>query len=636
MKYLIYELFSGVGLCNQLFSFETAIYLANISERKLILLIKNPLCHCGKSSWDYGYFLNFFTNDYLYYLPNGLEVCYKTIPANIKNIISDKQKTKTFIYSDKFSNIVFIDDELDTLENSIKIKDFCHYRKKEFLQFDQYDNYAYFYINQSNASRCFYNFYTIKQNYKLMYDICLSIKFKPIFYHIAEKIYANQSNQYTIFLHLRFGDHHKTNEFITRNNKIILDQIIPFIEGHYTNIIKPSIYLLVDNKNNKEFFEKTKQFKFNYTEDLVNNTMTTYFNNNKMIFTDYHKPKNSLVQNAIVEMLLCTKADEFLGTVSSTFSHYIQYLRYMNNKSYYHYNNLPYKHVEYCRLIPQNNNSYEWIKYKFTGGHPVSWHYFWNPNTKKNQILMTIEGKTDGFGSQLQAYFSLMAYCKYKDYEYIHNPIYRMHHNDKNMENYPTYMNNFIHIESKYRSISQLSNYETTILHKMKEGPFVHGSLHTEYFYNQEFLKDIKTIYFTKEKPSLSYYENSKNLAIHIRRGDVTASKYPNRYISNQVYIDLLKQLDNQFNLQNYQIHLFSQGEYNDFIDIIESFPNNLFYFHLNEGIQETFHALVMADILILSKSSFSYCAGLLNSKMVIANLITKWWHKPLKQWKIV
>ena len=36
MKYLIYELFSGVGLCNQLFSLETGIYLANILNRKLI------------------------------------------------------------------------------------------------------------------------------------------------------------------------------------------------------------------------------------------------------------------------------------------------------------------------------------------------------------------------------------------------------------------------------------------------------------------------------------------------------------------------------------------------------------------------------------------------------------------------
>ena len=59
MKYLIYELFSGVGLCNQIFSLEAGIYLASLTNRKLILLIKNPLCHCGKSTWDYGYLLNF-------------------------------------------------------------------------------------------------------------------------------------------------------------------------------------------------------------------------------------------------------------------------------------------------------------------------------------------------------------------------------------------------------------------------------------------------------------------------------------------------------------------------------------------------------------------------------------------------
>ena len=34
MKTIIFELFSGVGLCNQLFSLETAIYLAHISQRK--------------------------------------------------------------------------------------------------------------------------------------------------------------------------------------------------------------------------------------------------------------------------------------------------------------------------------------------------------------------------------------------------------------------------------------------------------------------------------------------------------------------------------------------------------------------------------------------------------------------------
>jgi hypothetical protein len=67
MKTLIYELFSGVGFCNQLFSLETAIYLSNIMNRKLILIIKWPLCHCGRTSWDYGKFLDFFSDNYKFH-----------------------------------------------------------------------------------------------------------------------------------------------------------------------------------------------------------------------------------------------------------------------------------------------------------------------------------------------------------------------------------------------------------------------------------------------------------------------------------------------------------------------------------------------------------------------------------------
>ena len=171
VKTLIYELFSGVGFCNQLFSLETAIYLANISNRKLILLIRCPLCHCGKASWDYGYLLNFFTNDFLQYLPNGFDVYYKNTPNNILDIINNSNKTHQFKYSDKFSNLVFIDKHLHTNNNEKNIKDFCHFRKKEFLQFDEFEDFEYFYINQSNASRCFYNFYTTNENYNLMYKI---------------------------------------------------------------------------------------------------------------------------------------------------------------------------------------------------------------------------------------------------------------------------------------------------------------------------------------------------------------------------------------------------------------------------------------------------------------------------------
>jgi hypothetical protein len=192
-------------------------------------------------------------------------------------------------------------------------------------------------------------------------------------------------------------------------------------------------------------------------------------------------------------------------------------------------------------------------------------------------------------------------------------------------------MNEFINFEYKFKTINEISNYETSILNEVKEGFFVHGSLNPEYFYNKFVLNLLREIYYSNFKPNIASYDNTKkNIAIHIRRGDVNREKYPSRFISNEIYIDLIKKID----LSNSLIHIFSEGNSEDFKDIIESFPENKFILHLNENIQLTFHNMVKADILVISKSSFSYCAGLLNENTVIANLITSWWHKPLKQWK--
>ena len=118
MKYLVYELFSGVGLCNQLFSLETAVYLSNISKRKLIILIKNPLCNCGKSSWEFGNLIAFFENNFLDYLPYGLEICHSSVPLKLKQILENKDKTQKMNYKSRFSNLVFVDKKLETKENS--------------------------------------------------------------------------------------------------------------------------------------------------------------------------------------------------------------------------------------------------------------------------------------------------------------------------------------------------------------------------------------------------------------------------------------------------------------------------------------------------------------------------------------
>ena len=86
----------------------------------------------------------------------------------------------------------------------------------------------------------------------------------------------------------------------------------------------------------------------------------------------------------------------------------------------------------------------------------------------------------------------------------------------------------------------------------------------------------------------------------------------------------------------NYNITIFSEGDEEDFKDIVNAYPTMKIVMHINENIQSSFHHLVMADVLIIAKSSFSYCAALLNKNTIVANLITTWWHEPLSSWKII
>lgn len=109
------------------------------------------------------------------------------------------------------------------------------------------------------------------------------------------------------------------------------------------------------------------------------------------------------------------------------------------------------------------------------------------------------------------------------------------------------------------------------------------------------------------------------NIAVHLRRGDIVAGQTngdPNlmmRWLSNDYYTNVL---DNVLPLAKKQtnkaihIYIFSQGKKSDFPEL-EKYENVHFYLDLNP--ESTFLSFVYADMLITSKSSFSYKPALLN-----------------------
>jgi hypothetical protein len=116
----------------------------------------------------------------------------------------------------------------------------------------------------------------------------------------------------------------------------------------------------------------------------------------------------------------------------------------------------------------------------------------------------------------------------------------------------------------------------------------------------------------------LIFSEDTFNIAIHVRRGDIVVGQENNnpnlvmRWLDNDYFENTLTEVlaniktDKQIN-----IYLFSQGVRQDFPEF-DRFPNITFC--LEMGAQDSFLHMVNADVLITSKSSFSYKPALLSN----------------------
>ena len=352
MKYLIFELFTGVGFCNQLFSFESAIYLSNITNRKLILIIKNPLCHCGKCDWNYGKFINFFSYKYLQYLRYGIDIYYKEVSNEILEI---KKKSHNFS-KEKFSEVIFIDKDLNTDENKDDIEHFANGRNIIEIDYNELDTHLYLYIENdiSNASRCFYNFYTNIKNLIIMNRICASLNKYNI--EIENKIKLIDIKYNYNAIHFRFGDYHIKTENIIKDNELFFKKIY----SEFTDTSIP-IFVMCDRKDNEILNILKKKYTIFFTDEFILNIHE---------IKNIHYP----IENFILEKSICENAATFLGTDTSTVSNYINYTRYLNNKNYDTY----LKKTFYIKSI----GDYSWND-NLINGHVISWAWFFNDNVLK-------------------------------------------------------------------------------------------------------------------------------------------------------------------------------------------------------------------------------------------------------------
>ncbi|MEQ8755152.1 MAG: hypothetical protein RID09_16770 [Coleofasciculus sp. G1-WW12-02] len=131
-----------------------------------------------------------------------------------------------------------------------------------------------------------------------------------------------------------------------------------------------------------------------------------------------------------------------------------------------------------------------------------------------------------------------------------------------------------------------------------------------------------------KNPVECNFKDDGLNIACHVRRGDIVTTNDENvnlrkRWLENSYFIKIVKTITTLLSDKKCYINVFSQGVKENFQDFDQL--DNVVY-HLDEDQFKTFHSMVVADILILSPSSFSYKAGIISRGIKIAKY--PWWHE--------
>ncbi|MBU9724574.1 O-fucosyltransferase family protein [Diplocloster modestus] len=155
-------------------------------------------------------------------------------------------------------------------------------------------------------------------------------------------------------------------------------------------------------------------------------------------------------------------------------------------------------------------------------------------------------------------------------------------------------------------------------------------------FYKAQFgvMQDLQRKFYSasaRRDDHLIYRPEEFNIAVHVRRGDIVIGQTNNdpgltkRWQDNSYFLRVLEQALTLPQLPGDKpvaVYLFSQGEKQDFPEFADFL--NLHYC-LDMGPIDSFLHMVNADLLITSKSSFSYKPALLNRGLKICP--QNFWH---------
>lgn len=281
---------------------------------------------------------------------------------------------------------------------------------------------------------------------------------------------------------------------------------------------------------------------------------------------------------------------------------------------------------------------------------------------------LTIAGKRDGFGAQLMAQMSGIAFCAAHGRQYVHTPMDRVAHLEEGLTAID--MDAFGNLGHRSGRVADLNEWERTLL---ETKPFCEQVAREPDLFTADVCDLLRRKYHagpSQVVPLPKCFERPSGarcvVAVHIRRGDVTPSENVARFVSDDMYRPLLKALGARH--PGAHLLVISEGEPAEFesitsglatavtvpdtrrptsqvtasqsgvsasVDSRES-PFASMELLLGGDPRVAFHALVNADVLLVAKSAFSYAAALLSRSTVYSDVVRRgvWgWHRCPSAW---
>ena len=279
------------------------------------------------------------------------------------------------------------------------------------------------------------------------------------------------------------------------------------------------------------------------------------------------------------------------------------------------------------------------------------WHFVLNLNfnniskNQKNYMSIDVDPGA-GIGHQLANYNSAIWYAKKFNLIHAHTSFPNKKWEKLLGFNYSTIcLENLINKDYKKIKLPIFKEGDLIEISKIKKIIHSYRDQKIIFFleYNQGYTKQyqvaeiLKEKFFSSKKRSkdkLIYNIKDFNIAVHIRVGDIMN----NEKLINERFLDInyfIKTINKSLSIiktpKKKIIHIFSGDKLNSFSKLT-NFKNIKFCHNLNQ--YKTFLHFVYADLLITSKSSFSYKAALISKGIKVSP--KNFWHgypKNDKKW---